>query len=232
VLLAWVAAAIVVVVTVRVVAGDLGALHRRAHALGPDVPVVLATRDLAAGTTVGAADVRVVRRPAGTVGSDAVRDPAAAVGRIVAVALLRDDVLGVRHLVSDASDAVPAGRRAVHVVVKDGFQPPPGAVVDVLAAYDPAIATGAGATGRATVVARGARVFALAGAPAPDAAAATGGSSGSGDTTGAGVTVLVTEDEARGVAYAAAIGEVMLALAPAQTACCGGPPSRVGNLPP
>ena len=53
-----------------------------------------------------------------------------------------------------------------------------------------------------------------------------------GNVTGAGVTVLVTEDEARGVAYAAAIGEVMLALAPAQTACCGGPPSRVGNLPP
>jgi Flp pilus assembly protein CpaB len=225
VLLAWAAAAIVVLVTMRVVAGDLGALHRRAHALGSEVPVVLAAHDLALGATVRPDDVRVVRRPTSTVGADSVRDPAAVVGRIVAVALLRDDVVGARHLVSGASGAVPDGRRAVHVVVNDGFQPPVGAVVDVLAAYDPAIATGAVTPGRATVVARGARVLALAGTSPDDDASTAGGGSGSGDTTGAGVTVLVTEDEARAVAYAAAIGEVMLALAPAQTACCGGPPS-------
>lgn len=221
VLLAWAAAAIVVLATVRVVAGDLGALHRRAHALGPDVPVVLAAHDLPLGVTVRTADVRVVRRPANTVRSDAMRDPASVVGRIVAVALLRDDVVGARHLVTDASDAVPDGRRAVHVVVKDGFQPPVGAVVDVLAAYDPAIAAGTGSAGRASVVARGALVLALA---VPGGDVSTGGTESS-DTTGAGVTVLVTEDEARAVAYADAIGEVMLALAPARTACCGGPPS-------
>jgi Flp pilus assembly protein CpaB len=221
VLLAWAAAAIVVLATMRVVAGDLGALHRRAHALGPDVPVVLAARDLPLGATVRPADVRVVHRPANTVGTDAAHDPAAVVGRIVAVSLLRDDVVGARHLVSGASSAVPDGRRAVHVVVNDGFQPPVGAVVDVLAAYDPASATGAGTPGRAAIVARGARVLALAGAsPGNETPTAAGA-----DTTGAGVTVLVTEEEARAVAYAAAIGEVMLALAPAQTACCGGPPS-------
>jgi Flp pilus assembly protein CpaB len=190
VLLAWAAAAIVALVTMHVVAGDLGALHRRAHALGPDVPVVLAARDLSLGATVGPEDVRVVRRPASTVGADAARDPAAVVGRIVAVSLLRDDVVGARHLVSGASDAVPDGRRAVHVVVKDGFQPPVGVVVDVLAAYDPAIAAGAGTAGRATIVARGARVLALAGASPSDDTASAGG----GDTTGAGVTVLVTEE--------------------------------------
>ncbi len=221
VLLAWAAAAIVVLATVRVVAGDLGALHRRAHAFGPDVPVVLAARDLALGATVRPGDLRVVHRPANTVGADALRDPAAAAGRIVAVALLRDDVVGARHLVADASDAVPDGRRAVHVVVKDGFQPPVGAVVDVLAAYDPAIAAGAGTPGRATVVARGARVLALASPPA-DLPAATGENA---DPAGPGVTVLVSEDEARAVAYAAAIGEVTLSLAPAQTACCGASPS-------
>jgi pilus assembly protein CpaB len=221
VLLAWTAAAIVMLVTLQVVAGDLGALHRRAQAFGPDVSVVLAAHDLALGATVGAADVRVVRRPANTVTADAVSDPASVVGRIVAVALLRDDVVGARHLVSDVSAAVPAGRRAVHVVPKDGFQPPVGAVVDVLAAYDPSLATGTGTPGRATVVAHGARVLALA---APAANGEQGSASGADDTAGAGVTVLVTEDEARSVAYAASIGEVSLALAPATSACCGTPP--------
>jgi Flp pilus assembly protein CpaB len=224
VLLAWAAAAIVVLVTIRVVAGDLDALHRRAHALGDDVSVALAAHDLQLGATVHADDIRVVRRPATTVAADAVRDPAAAVGRIVAVALLRDDVISARHLVSTAGDVVPSGRRAVHVNVKDGFQPPVGAVVDVLAAYDPAIAAGAGTAAQATVVARGARVLALTGpAPGTDGSGVGGGNADS--TIGSGVTVLVTEDEARAVAYAAAIGDVMLALAPVQSACCGGPPS-------
>jgi len=221
VLLAWTAAAIVVLVTMRVVAGDLGALHRRAHALGPDVGVVLAARDLTLGSTIRPQDVRVVRRPANTVGRDAEHDPAAVVGRVVAVGLLRDDVIGARHLVSGTSDAVPDGRRAVHVIVKDGFEPPVGAVVDVLAAFDPAVATGPGASsGRATVVARGARVLALA-APQTDASE-EGSDAGTGDAAGSGVTVLVTEDEAQAVAYAAAIGQVVLALAPAQEACCAG----------
>jgi Flp pilus assembly protein CpaB len=184
---------------------------------------VLAAHDLAVGATIRADDVRVVRRPAATVGADAVREPAVAVGRLVRVALLRDDVVGARHLVPAASDVVPDGTRAVHIVVKDGFRPPPGSVVDVLAAYDPAIASGTGAPGRASVVARGARVLALASAVTSADPAATG--DGSGDTTGAGVTVLVNEDEARAVAYAAAIGQVMLALAPVRAACCGGPPS-------
>jgi Flp pilus assembly protein CpaB len=222
VLLAWAAAAIVMLVTTRVVAGDLGALHRRAHALGPDVPVVLSARDLPLGTTLGAGDVRVVRRPAGTVAADVVHDPNRVVGRIVAVALLRDDVVGTRHLVARTSDAIPDGRRAVHVTVKDGFQPPVGAVVDVLAAYDPTIATGEGNHGEATVVAQGARVVGLAGAqPHGDGTTLAG----SGETVGVGVTVLVTDVEARAVAYAASIGEITLALAPARSACCGDPAS-------
>ena len=208
VLLAWAAALIVMLVTVRVVAADLGSLHRRAHSLGADVPVVLAVRDLPLGTTLAAGDLRTVQRPSTTVSRDALRNPAAAVGHVVAVALLRDDVVGARHLVTATDGVVPEGRRAVHVVVKDGFQPPVGSVVDVLATYDPSIAAGTGAAGQATIVARGAAVLALAGAPA------------GADTTGSGVTLLVTEAEARSVAYAASIGEIALALAPARAACC------------
>jgi Flp pilus assembly protein CpaB len=213
VLLAWAAALIVVLVTVRVVTGDLGSLHRRAHDLGADVTVVLAARDLPMGTTVATADIRTVRRPSTTISSDALRDPGLAVGHVVAVALLRDDVVGARHLVTGVNGIVPPGQRAVHVVVKDGFQPPIGSVVDVLATYDPSLASVAAAPGRAAVVARGARLVALTGTPRAIDTAAT-------DTTGAGVTLLVTEAEARTVAYAASIGEVALALAPVETACC------------
>ena len=219
VILAWFAALVVVLVTMRVVTNDLGALHRRAHTLGADVTVVLAARDLPLGHTIAANDVYSVRRPARTVSADALRDPARAIGHVVAVALLRDDVVGERHL--DTGDRsvglVPPGRRAVHVVIKDGFQPPVGAVVDVLATYDPSL-TGLGDTnGAATVVARGAQVVALAAGP--------GGGAGTvatltDDTTGSGVTLLVTEAEARSVAFAAAIGVVALALAPAASACC------------
>lgn len=242
VLLAWAAALIVMLGTVRVVTGDLGSLHRRAHDLGADVTVVLAARDLPLGTTVAVADVRTVRRPSTTIGANTLHDPAAAIGRVVGVAMLRDDVVSARHLVADAGGAnragsaingvVPVGRRAVHVVVNDGFQPPIGSVVDVLATYDPSIASVAGSPGQATVVAHGARVLALAvtgtdadpkgssaagGLDSADTAASGVGASGTG---GSGVTLLVTENEARSVAYAASIGDVSLALAPAQSACC------------
>jgi Flp pilus assembly protein CpaB len=228
VLLAWAAAVVVMLVTARVVAGDLGALQRRAHSLGADVTVVLAARDLVLGRTLTAGDVYTVKRPSTTISSDALHDPAVAVGRVVAVALLHDDVVGARHLAPGADGrggaginaVVPAGRRAVHVLIKDGFQPPPGAVVDVLATYDPASTDVAGPAGQASVVARGAQVLALAGTTP----AATGGdTSGSDETAGAGVTLLVTEAEARAVAFAASIGVVALALAPAAQACCDGP---------
>jgi Flp pilus assembly protein CpaB len=209
VLLAWAAAVVVMLLTVQVVANDLGTLHRRAHDLGADIAVVLAARDLPLGVTLTTADLHVVRRPATTVSPDAVRDPARAVGRVVAVALLRDDVVGARHLVTRTGGIVSEGERAVHVLVKDGFQPPLGSVVDVLATYDPAVATGAGSAGLATVVARGAHVLTAS-------ADAT-------DTAGSGVTLVVTEAEARAVAYAASVGEVSLALGPAQSACCSAP---------
>ena len=237
VLLAWAAALLVMLVTMRVVTGDLGSLHRRAHDLGADVTVVLATRDLPLGATVAAADLRTVRRPSTTVTPDALHETAAAVGHVVAVALLRDDVVGARHLVpgsglaadgSAINGVVPVGRRAVHVVAKDGFEPPLGSVVDVLATYDPSLATIAGAPGRAAVVASGARVLALNGASVSARGttdSAHSDNAGSTDTNGSGITLLVTEAEARAVAYAASLGEISLALAPVQSACCLAPAS-------
>lgn len=213
VVLAWVGAALLALLTVRVVGTDLASLHRRAQRLGPDVPIVLAARDLPQGTTLTASDLRVVTRPASTVAADALRDLHAATGRVVSVALVRDDVVRARHLGARGQGlnaAVTAGRRALHVVAKDGYRPPPGSVVDVYASFDPATVSVGGATGRARTVATGARV--LADDPADD--------SSSGDPGSAGVTLLVTEAEAQSVAFAAALGQVTFALAPPETACC------------
>jgi Flp pilus assembly protein CpaB len=98
---------------------------------------------------------------------------------------------------------VPPGSRAVRIRTDDGMQPPVGAVVDVLAALDPTISE----TGRADVVARAARVLAVD--ESDDARA-----------DGVGVTVLVTDAEAGGLAFAAANGVLTLALAPPEDACC------------
>jgi Flp pilus assembly protein CpaB len=213
VVLAWIVTVAVALVTIRIVATDLGALDRQAHALGPGVAVVVATRDLPVGATVGASDVRVVTRPRSTVASDALSATALAIGRVVAVPLLGDDVVRAAHLATadrHGLDAVvPVGRRAVHLVVKDGFRPPIGAVVDVLASFDPASAVVAGARGRATTVAAGALVLAV-----DDA-------SDAGTNAGSGVTLLVDERTAPTVAFASSFGAISLALAPPETACCG-----------
>ena len=79
--------------------------------------------------------------------------------------------------------------------------------MDVIASLEVAIDRAA----EAEVVAHAARVLAIDGT---DDAAATGAAAG------VGVTLLVTEDEARGIAFAAANGVVMLALAPPEDACC------------
>jgi Flp pilus assembly protein CpaB len=207
VVVAWIAAAVVAIMTMRVVASDLGTLHRRARSLGPDVRAIVATRDLALGTTIGPGDVRVVVRPSSVVASDAVHDARAAVGRIVAADVLAGDIVHARALATPAGagldGVIDTGLRGVHVGAKDGFRPPLGAVVDVLATFDPSTVVADGAArGRAVVVARGARVLAV------------DGETGADGTPTSGVTLLVTEAEAQSVAYAATIGQVILALAP------------------
>ncbi len=219
VLLAWTIVVVVAIVTARVVAVDLATLHRRARTLGPDVHVLLAARDLPLGATLTRSDMHVVVRPAATIPPDAMRDSGDAVGRVVAIDLARDDLVRAVHLAPRARTGldgiVPMGRRAVHIPVRDGFRPEAGAVVDVLAAFDPTLGV-AGAPNTATTVARGARVLAV------------DDDVQSGTESGSGVTLLVTEGEAGAVAYAAGNGSVSIALAPPETACCTSPTSSSG----
>jgi pilus assembly protein CpaB len=223
VLVAWLIVGVVAIVTARVVAGDLAALHRRARSLGPDEPVLLAARELPLGAQLTPSDVRAVTRPRATVPPDAVRDVRDVVGRTVGTGLARDDVVRAVHLAPadrpGIDGVVPIGRRAIHVALKDGFSPPQGAVVDVLAAFD--AAQGESGPAAAGPVARGARVLAAAGPVARGARVLAVDDAGeSAGNSGTGVTLLVTEAEANGVAYAASTGDIVIALAPPETACC------------
>jgi Flp pilus assembly protein CpaB len=109
---------------------------------------------------------------------------------------------------------IPRGERAVHITPKDGFRPARGSVVDVLAAFDPSVVAVDGPADAAVVVASGARVLAV-----------DDSSSGSADASEAGVTLLVTEAEARAIAFASATADLTLAVTPPESACCREPDS-------
>src|SRR5262249_21385916 len=124
---------------------------------------------------------------------DALTESRSAVGRVVAVPVLAHAVVFARHLAPNdrtgLDGVVPDGDRAVHVTPADGFSPPRGATVDVLAAFDPTAVIVDNARGSAVVVASGARVLAVDGTDH--------------ETDNTGVTLLVTESEARVLAFAA-----------------------------
>jgi pilus assembly protein CpaB len=201
----WGAAAVVALVTAAVVAGDLAALHRRAADLGPQVEALVASRDLAVGRVVAGGDLstRSVHRsqlPAGVA-----TDRGAAVGRVVAVPVLRGEYVVGRALAparrTGLDGVVPPGMRAMRVVVTDALTPRAGAAVDVLATYDPSSGGGEGGT---IVVAAGVTVLGTD----------RRGGAGAGRSGAAGVTLLVDPDQASALADAQANGVVTVALVP------------------
>ena len=222
-LLLWGAALAVAAGTGAVVAGDLATLHRRAGTLGPERPALVAARDLAVGTTVTDVDVRTRRLHRSELPPGVLGPRETAIGRVVTVPVLRGAFVAERNLAprrrTGVDGAIPQGTRAVRVVVADSVRPRAGAAVDVLvaagsgASIDPAALPGLSPTGTGTsgsaavVVARGVLVLAVD----------DDGRTGSGSPA-AGVTLLVSEREAREVAGAAATGVVTLALVPPEDA--------------
>jgi len=214
-LLLWAGAGVVAIATALLVGTDLATLHRRAGALGPEVEVAVATRDLPVGTTIDTGDVRTRRvhrsqLPTGVVA------PGAVDGRVVAVPVLRDGFVAEGNLAprdrTGLDGVVPPGMRVVRVVFT-GTAPSqlqPGTAVDVLATFDVGAAVdpeGVAYAEPTVVVARGALVLAADDEVAGDTAAG-----------GAAVTLLLTEDEALAVSYASAAGIVMVALVPPEEA--------------
>jgi Flp pilus assembly protein CpaB len=210
-----IAAVLVALLTVRLVAGDLSALHRGAQRFGGTRAVVIARTDLELGARVRDRDVKLVDLPASAVAPGALTTRRDAIGRVVAVPVLAGAAVADRALAPRRRDGlsgiVAPGRRAVRVTTTDGLRPDPGSVVDVLATLD---ARDVGGSVEPTVVvARAARVLAVD--PAPSARDTDSGGSGS----RVGVVILVTEAEASHLADATARGVLMLALDPPEAAC-------------
>jgi len=214
VVFAWLATLVVALTTARIVGGDLATLHRRAATLGPERRVVVAAHDLHLGETISARDLTTEARYAKEIPRGALIDEDAAIGRVVRVPVLRDSLVFAAHLApvdrSGVDGVVAVGQRAVHVTPADGFRPPRGTIVDVLAAFDPTVVVVDGARTSAVIVASGALVVAVDNGDAID-------------DTNAGVTLLVTETEARVLAFAAANGDLTLAIAPPESALHSSP---------
>jgi Flp pilus assembly protein CpaB len=204
-------AAVVAVATAALVASDLAALHRRAHDFGPARDALVARHDLATGTTLDLADVKVRRIHASQLPPEVLGDRDRVVGRVVTVPVLRDGFVAVRNLAprprTGLDGAIPPGMRAIRVVVTDSLRPRAGASVDVIASFGGGGLSDTGSsTESATVIAHGVLVLSTDGARTAEGAAALG------------VTLLVTPHEARDLAFAASRGVVTVALVPPEDA--------------
>jgi Flp pilus assembly protein CpaB len=215
--LLWLGALLVAVVTAALVATDLAALHRRAHSLGTPRLVAVADRDLPLGSTIDRSDVkaRSVHRSQLPVGA---LSPREVEGRVVAVPVVRGAFVVNGNVAprrrTGLNGAIPPGMRALRVVTRDALRPPVGSSVDVLVTFE----SGGGATadGAPTVVAaRGVLVLGTDDAPA---VVETGERPSDGPSSTLGVTLLVAEDDAPRLAFAAAAGIVTLALVPPEDA--------------
>jgi Flp pilus assembly protein CpaB len=206
----WAAAALVAIVTAVVVAGDLAALHRHATALGPERDVLVAARALSVGDVVDRADLAVRRVHRSQTAPGVLTRPADATGHVVVVPVLRGGFVAAGNLVArhrgGLDEVVPAGMRALRVVVTDSLQPTRGATVDVLATADPHGTAGDDAPAR--LAAAGVLVLGT------DARDTTGG----GRSGASGVTLLVDPDQAADLAAAQAQGVLTLALVPPESA--------------
>ncbi len=200
------AAALVAIVTAALVVSSLASLRRQDETFGRLHPLVVAARDLPVGTTVTRRDLALRRVRGDSPAPDTFARPGRALGRVVRVPVLGGAPVTTRHLAAadrpGLGGVVPAGRRAVRLVVEHGLRPTLGDLVDVLATFDPAtLADG----GEPTVVV--APAVPVVGVDEPD---------GSGDTVA--VTVLVTPAQARRVAFSTSAGTVAIALAPPEAA--------------
>lgn len=200
----WAGAAALALVTGSVVAGDLAALHRRAGALGPEQPVVVARVALPLGATVTAADVGTRRVHASQLPPGVLHDVDDAIGRVVRVPVVPAGYVHAAHLAPRSRDglagALPEGTRAVQIALDGGLRPDPGTAVDVYASF----AAGTDVLGTGRTIGDGA-VRAAAGAVVIA-------------TTDDSVTLLVDDATTAALADASARGTLFLAVVPPEDA--------------
>jgi Flp pilus assembly protein CpaB len=197
-------AVVVGVGTTAALRGRLAELQARAEAAGDLRPAVVAATGLSRGALIGATDVRVTEVPAGLMPSGALTEAAEAVGATLTGDVAEGELLTSARLARAGPVAalVPDGFRAITVTV--ALAPgllTPGDRVDVLAV----------APGKpfAETLAAGVEVLVVREAAVADASVAT-------------VVLLVTPDQAAGLAAGRAVAELTLAVAPAGEAPMSG----------
>jgi Flp pilus assembly protein CpaB len=211
-LILWMGATALAVTTGAVVAGELATLHRRANTFGPELRAVVATHELALGSTITPRDVATRRIHASQLPDGVLTDDTLALGRVVRVPVVRDAYISARNLTGSRRTGldgiIPNGSRAMRVLVEDGLRPAPGSAVDVYATIDTdTLGAGRGGSEPAMVVAAGVLVL------------ATDDTGGAGTVSRSlGVTLLVSEDQAADLAFASARGTLVLALVPPEDA--------------
>ncbi|MBV9283738.1 MAG: flagella basal body P-ring formation protein FlgA [Acidimicrobiia bacterium] len=143
----WVAVGGLALVTTLAVSGLLGRARSEAARYGSAKPVLVATRDIAAGAPVGASDVEIRSLPASLVPSDAMGGVDQARGRVVVVPVFAGQAVVRRQLapfgLTGAAALLPAGKQGISVSAGPAAAKlSKGDTVDVLATFDPATAPG------------------------------------------------------------------------------------------
>lgn len=168
--------------------------------LTPDEPdsatVLVATRDLPAGTRLAEADVSPRQFPVALLPRGALSDPADALGRTLTGAVTSGSVLTDASTLNGRSTDVGADERLVP------FRVPDAATVSLLQVGDIISVVGSGADGLVVDLASGVRVAAL---PAPGGAGGLGGGE-------SGALVVVAADEQTAARLAAASTQMRMAI--------------------
>jgi pilus assembly protein CpaB len=188
--------------------GHLARLEARARASGPGVPVVLAVRELARGTVLDRSSVLQATMPRRFLPPGALRSVEQAWGRLLSADVASGEVLTTTRLAppgGPVASLVPTGLRAVSVTAAI---PPsavvPGDRVDVLVTF----ASGAASGGphAETVASETEVLLVVEGADFEE------------PVESATVVLLVTPETAERLAYARALGDLSVAIAPPSSA--------------
>jgi pilus assembly protein CpaB len=187
----WAAVAALALVTALAVSQLLGRAQAEAARYGSPRTVLVATRDVQLGDSVGAGDIALRRLPAALVPPGSIRDQKDAVGRVAVVPIFDGEPVLRRHLAPwgrrGVAALLPPGTRGITVAAgATASRVQRGDLVDVLATFDPASAPGPEPT---FPVARGAVVV---------------------DVREESVTIAVDPEEAKRVAFAGTHGAVTL----------------------
>lgn len=213
--LRWALAGLAALIATWSGARTLSALRTADATEGRRITICVAPRDLLLGERTEASTCRTVPMRQGALPDDVVRDPARLADHIVRVPIVAGTPITQRHLARRTRDGAdpltPPGMRTVQVTVHDGFEPPPGSLVDVIAAFGPSSGAPT-AQARAVIVARHALVVA--------------GRSRTNSTT---LQLVVTPDQAQRLALAQTSGTLSVAITPPEEATTALPSVQVGS---